>query len=118
MKKLIMVFIAIVFTSCTLFQRATIPVPCNENLVFKRDFFYNVWVIEKYTIEHEQPITYSKLVSSEEFLKCYEYLNKVTNMPGGNVFNYQVGYVSYQAFKLDKKKWLEWYAKNKCSYID
>lgn len=118
MRKLIILLILdIVLLSCSSHKRFFAPTPCNENLEFKRKFFYSVWVVEKYTIEQGRPITYSDLVPEKKFVECYDFLYKATKIPAGNILNYQIGYANYKVFKVDKKKWLEWYEENKCSYI-
>lgn len=118
MKRLIYLSILIILlTGCSPYKNMGIPIPCNENLDFKRDFFYHIWVVEKYTIEHERFIDYKNVVSMEQFLQSYNYLFKSTGIYPGDITNYQTTYESYKAFKTDKKKWLKWYEVHKCSHL-
>ena len=118
MKNLLTVFIAtILLTNCSPYRRLGIPEPCNENLIFKKEFFYNIWVIQKYTIEGSRYFVYENRISTKQFLDSYNYLFDQTGIKPGDVFNYDTSYEDYKSFEIDKKKWLKWYDNNRCNYL-
>jgi len=89
---------------------------CHENLKFKRKFFYNITVVESYTIESRTP-TKKLTISDKSFFKAIDFISKYSKVPVGNIYNYQIGYKSIEEFEVEKKKWLNWYDANKCNNI-
>ena len=84
---------------------------CKESLAFKKKFFYNVDLVEKYTIEHTKLIKHR--IGEDEFLHSLEFISRYTKVSFGLVMNYQVGYPSQKTFEIEKRRWLDWYSRNK-----
>jgi hypothetical protein len=89
---------------------------CRENPRFKEKFFFNISTLEKYTIEHTL-IVEKHTTTEDSFLKSLNFISKYTQVPVGNVYNYNVGYTSLEEFNAQKKKWLSWYELNKCKNL-
>jgi hypothetical protein len=103
------------FSACSSINTSKIY-DCNENLKFKRKFFYNISVAEKYTKE-SNTITKQPAITVKSFFKALDFISKYSKVPIGHIYNYQVGYTSIEEFEVEKKKWLNWYDANKCRNI-
>jgi hypothetical protein len=116
MIKLIMTLIIItLFTSCLSGDKHEVS-KCNENAKFKKDFFYNISIAEKYTLEQQSPTEHK--IEIKAFLKSLTFISKYTKVSMNKVSNYVIGYPNYQAFLLDKKEWIKWYNANKCNNLN
>ena len=107
--------LVIITTSCTSYSKISDKIECDENIEFKRDFFYNLSIVEKYTFQHRKSINLNFTVADKQLIDAYDFLSKTSNLKLISIANYEIGYVSYEAFELDKKKLLRWYQSNKCS---
>jgi hypothetical protein len=103
------------FTSCLLADKMQVN-KCNENAKFKKAFFYNVSIAEKYTLEQQSPVEHK--IKAKAFLKSLKFISKYTKVSMDKVSNYVIGYPTYQAFLLDKKEWVNWYNAHKCDNLN
>jgi hypothetical protein len=80
---------------------------CNENLVFKKEFFKNIESVENLIYK----------VQGESLKNSLKFIGKYTHVSFESMSNYAGTYPS-GIFESDKKAWLEWYEKNKCKNIE
>ena len=94
--------------SCSSSKQSTLKEKyfCNENLVFKKEFFKN--------IENVENLIYK--VQGESLKNSLNFIGKYTHVSFESMSNYAGSYPS-GIFERDKKVWLEWYEKNKCQSI-
>jgi hypothetical protein len=88
---------------------------CFENMKFKEKVFHNISVAECYTEERTTNAIHT--IKSKTFLRSLSFISKYTHVSLNTVANYQIGYVSMDAFRIDKSKWVDWYDKNKCNNL-
>ena len=87
---------------------------CNENMRFKKTFFYNISIVEKYT--KEQKAITVRTVTTKAVTKSFQYLSKYVTI-SDEILNFEYGYPSVERFELDKGRWLKWYETNKCNNL-
>ncbi|SRR5258706_15929803 len=114
MKMLKFLFLILLYASCSSTKHLRVT-DCNENMTFKKAFFYNISIAEKYTLEHTKPIEHT--IETNYFLKSLNFISKYTNVSMDKVSNYQIGYPTFEVFEIDKKEWIKWYNDNKCNNL-
>jgi hypothetical protein len=107
----ILLLISPFFISCSSMSKLKTD-GCNENLKFKDKFFYNISIVEKYTIERTTVTKH--IIETKAFLKSLKFISHYTNVSMEKVANYQIGYPTLEIFESDKSQWLKWYNANKC----
>jgi len=106
MKRIHIIIISLIFLSCKPTNVVSNDNNCVENAQFKEKFFSNVNYIEK-NISVRQ---------DEKFKNSLEFLSKYVHISFERMSNYANTY-PIGVFEEDKKGWLEWYKKNKCSNL-
>lgn len=81
-------------------------VNCKENLVFKEKFFSSIKFIDT--------LIYS--IQGRKFKEALLFISKHTHVSAESMSNY-AGVYPEVAYKKDRKIWLDWYEKNKCTNI-
>jgi len=105
MKKVYFTITLIVSMSCSS-PKPTTTVICNENLIFKKAFFEEIDNVEKLiTTSQGRSFRYSLL-----------FISKYAKVSFDDMLNYNNLY-PLGSLEKDKKVWLNWYEKNKCSNI-
>ncbi len=79
---------------------------CNENLDFKKEYFYHIKMIDS-LVEKSQ---------NKQFTKSLLFVSKYAHVSAESMLNYARTY-PYATYEKDRKGWLEWYEKNKCNNI-
>jgi len=90
---------------------------CKENVRFKESFMKNITIVDGYTKQQETGPQDGKLISAKKFMKSLRFIAEHTKIPVRDIFNFDVGYPSYETFNEDKRKWLEWYERHKCENL-
>jgi hypothetical protein len=93
-------------------KKQTTTSGCNENLIFQDQFFANIAMVEKYTVEKNNG--YTPTVSYEQFFNALKFISKHTSVSIKLKTNTVIGYDSLKAFQTDRDHWLKWYEDNKC----
>jgi hypothetical protein len=81
-------------------------ITCNENLVFKKQFFGHIQNVENLIYE----------IQNESFRNSLNFIGKYTHVSFESMSNYANTYPS-GIFLKDKKLWLKWYEDNRCKNI-
>jgi hypothetical protein len=79
---------------------------CIENLDFKEKYFHNIKIIDSLINKDE----------GNQFNKSLGFISKYSHVSFESRLNYAGLYPS-GIYEKDRKGWLEWYEKNKCSNI-
>lgn len=79
---------------------------CIENLDFKKEYFYHIKMIDS-LVEKSQ---------NKQFTKSLLFVSKYAHVSAESMLNYANTY-PMGVYEDDRKGWLEWYEKNKCSNI-
>jgi hypothetical protein len=104
MKNCILISIILLVTACS--SKTILEKNCNENLEFKQAFFSRIDTVDLYFTKSERkPIRPALL-----------FLSKYAPVSFSSMLNYANAY-SYGAYLTDRKGWIEWYEKSKCSNI-
>lgn len=113
-KTLILFLMILPLVSCSLLGYKK---KCLENLEFKSEFFKQVELIENFTKDQNGLSEVNQNISEQSFLKAEEFVAKHTGVSITGIYNYQLGYASFESYMVQKKKWLSWYNKHKCEYL-
>jgi hypothetical protein len=97
------IFILFIFISCKAVKPEKI---CHENLQFKQVFFSHIEIIDK-------NITISQ---DEKFRESVIFISNYAPISVEQIMNYSRSY-PLGIYKIDRKKWFEWYEENKCFNI-
>lgn len=81
-------------------------VNCKENLEFKEKFFSSIKFIDT--------LIYS--IQGRKFKEALLFISKHTHVSAESMLNY-AGVYSGVAYEKDRKIWIDWYEKNKCTNI-
>lgn len=81
-------------------------VDCKENLEFKEKFFESIKFIDT--------LIYS--IQGRKFKETLNFISKYTHVSSESMLNY-AGLYSGVAYEKDRKIWIDWYEKNKCTNI-
>lgn len=106
MKNIHIIIISLFFICCKSTNVINDGNDCVENAEFKEKFFSNIKYIEKNITE----------VQDAKFKNTLEFLSKYVHISFERMSNYANSY-PIGIFEKDKKGWLEWYEKNKCSNL-
>ena len=110
---LILFYLSTLYSCASSIKRAN---KCHENLKFKSTLFKEIAIVEQYTLEQKTPGK-KRIITESEFLNSITFITKYSNIQVVGIYNYQVGYKSIEDFNIDKRKWIDWYQKNKCNNI-
>ena len=99
----ISIFIAIFLISCNVSKS---KIECNENQKFKKLFFSHIANID-------QNIT---IFHGEKFIQSVIFISNYAPTSTNEIMNYSRTY-PFGVYEKDRKKWIEWYEKNKCNNI-
>jgi hypothetical protein len=88
---------------------------CNENLKFKDQFFDNITIAEKHTMEKTG--NHQSTVSYRRFLKALTFISKYAPVSINPDKKSNAGYPDLKSFQSEKAQWLEWYEANKCNNL-
>lgn len=80
---------------------------CNENMIFKQEFFNHISIVENITYGKE---TKGNIHESLKFISQYAHVSY------DKLQNYKFGY-NFGDLETDKEGWLKWYEENKCKNI-
>jgi len=109
MKKIFILMSVFCFFSCTPIHKVSLNNEnCNENTLFKNEFFSSIEKIEEYTLGKGDKLSFNQGI---------KFLSKYVHISFNEMLNYDKSYTNYDAFKKDKKEWLKWYEDNKCNII-
>ncbi len=108
-----LLFVCLFFTSCILANSSSAN--CNESRAFKRNFFYNISIVERHTLERKNGLL--RTVNNKVFLKSLTFISKYVKVSMDEILNYEIGYPSIVAFEADKVIWVKWYEANKCKNL-
>lgn len=81
-------------------------IDCHENLEFKEKFFSSIKFIDT--------LIYS--IQGRKFHETLKFISKYTHVSFESKLNYAKIYPS-EAYEKDRKIWIDWYEKNKCTNI-
>jgi len=109
MKNLLYVFFVVFFFSCSLTKKEISSkehLQCVENKKFKTEFFKNIDIIDSLITKNQ----------NENFNKSLKFISIYTHVSFESMLNYSRTY-PYGVYEKDRKAWIDWYEKNKCSNI-
>ncbi|WP_417602116.1 hypothetical protein [Owenweeksia hongkongensis] len=106
MKKIIVV--VLFFSTTNLFGQC-----CLENNEFKAFFFNHIDNVEAYTLGRKN--SQNEVVSWRMFKESIDEIGNYCEVSYDEMSNYSFQYPNLSVFESDKKKWLDWYEKNKCN---
>ncbi|SHF03906.1 hypothetical protein SAMN05444377_10365 [Flavobacterium fontis] len=120
MKSLFLIFLFL--CSCTSSQNQVgVANTCNENIEFKKQFFYHLQVVDEY-----MHLVNPKVLNIDELQKLVTQ-EKTKNFNISLYFISKYTHVSYESishsrypfgvYEEDKLVWLKWYEENKCNNI-
>lgn len=103
MKKVLIILLIFIMSCSTSSRKKT---TCTENKIFRNEFFDRISYIKKNIFSHQDSSFKNSLIFISNYapVSFYETMNYARIYPP-------------QAFKKDKKNWLEWYEENKCNNI-
>ena len=108
MKQNTSIFILLIFINCStpnkIFSQE--KVDCVENLQLKKDFFRKIKIIDSLVYRNQ----------NKEFKKSLGFISRYSHVSFEDTANY-TGLYPGSTYIKDRKGWLEWYEKNKCSNI-
>lgn len=81
-------------------------VNCKENLKFKEKFFSNIKIVDSLHFRNQ----------NKQFSKSLSFISKYSHVTFESKTNYTGLYPEFQ-YKHDRKIWIDWYEKNKCTNI-
>ncbi len=81
-------------------------IDCKENLEFKKEFFSNIKTIDSLIYRNQ----------NQQFNKSLGFISKYSHVAFESKANYTTRY-PIEVYKEDRKIWIDWYEKNKCTNI-
>jgi len=108
------ILLIFLFVSCTTTNKSKVS-SCHENMKFKKSFFDNISIVEKYTLERTKGTV--RTIGTKDFLKSLNFISNYTKVSMDKVANYEIGYPSFEIFEEDKDQWIKWYNDNKCNNL-
>ncbi|WBV60549.1 hypothetical protein PFY12_00170 [Chryseobacterium camelliae] len=81
-------------------------IDCKENLEFKKEFFSNIKTIDSLIYKNQ----------NQQFNKSLGFISKYSHVTFESTLNYSRKYPG-GAYEKDRKIWIDWYEKNKCTNI-
>lgn len=81
-------------------------IDCKENLEFKKEFFSNIKTIDSLIYKNQ----------NQQFNKSLGFISKYSHVTFESTLNYARKYPG-GAYEKDRKIWIDWYEKNKCTNI-
>ncbi|WP_353089153.1 hypothetical protein [Flavobacterium sp.] len=120
--KSLLIFLLLLQSSCSTFNRQDRNLnPCNENIEFKKQFFYHLQVVDEYMHLVNPKVLnideLQKLVTQEKiknFNISLNFISKYTHVSYEYISHSRYPYGVYEE---DKSVWLKWYEENKCNNI-
>lgn len=120
MKLLVLIFFSLVFlniikanTTKVMLYNTGIYIKytdtCVENLIFKSNYLKSIQYIEE-CVE-------GRKTSKKKFGNCIDNVVRNSGIRSSVYYGYIFRYRKKTDFYADKKKWLSWYEKNKCSNL-
>ncbi len=110
MKNVFFIVLLLLFIDCATSVKksnnVSITGSCVENLDFKEEYFSNIKIIDS--------LIYSS--QNDQFNKSLRFISKYSHVSFESTLNYARLY-TVGAYERDRKVWLDWYEKNKCSNI-
>lgn len=79
---------------------------CGENLDFKKEYFSNIKMIDSLVYNNQ----------NDQFKKSLQFISRYSHVSFESMLNYARLYTG-GAYERDRKGWIDWYEKNKCSNI-
>jgi len=81
-------------------------IDCKENLEFKKEFFSNIKIIDSLIFKNQ----------NQQFNKSLGFISKYSHVTFESKANYTGRYPG-GVYEKDRKIWIDWYEKNKCTNI-
>ena len=113
MKKMVFILLCFILTSCANSSRTikksnniSVNGDCIENLDFKETFFSNIRIIDSLIYNNQ----------NNQFQKSLKFIANYSHVSFESTLNYARLYTG-GAYEKDRKVWIDWYEKNKCSNI-
>ena len=106
MRKIISIFISVIFISCSTLKNGKQSAGCIENDKFKKEFFARINLVEQNLSLNQDSLFRSSLIFISNYapVSFYETMNYARVYPP-------------QAFEKDKQVWIKWYEDNKCKNV-
>ncbi|KAA2223763.1 hypothetical protein [Chryseobacterium sediminis] len=109
MKNILNIIFVMFFFSCSITKKEILSKgssKCIENKKFKYEFYKNINIVDSLITKNQ----------NESFHKSLKFISIYSHVSYESALNYSRTY-PYGAYEKDRKGWMDWYEKNKCSNI-
>lgn len=107
MKNILNIIFVMLFFSCSTTKKGISSkesLQCLENKKFKDEFYKNINVVD------------SLITKNQNFQKSLKFISIYSHVSYESALNYSRTY-PYGTYEKDRREWIDWYEKNKCSNI-